>query len=153
ENTCQFHHQRSAGTIVIRRLTEALPVQVGADDVHFVWVRGPDLRAIDLFARPRSGWLRLRIKRTKHRIGLGIEVVVGGRWLRHAAQSRSAHTRSDFPAGNHRGRRCRGSRLRLWRWIGDIFEALDIGATGGPKLSFDPVDRGLISIGALLTIA
>src|ERR1700758_2682022 len=38
ENTCQFHHQRRAGTIIIRRLAEALPVHVGADDVYPVHV-------------------------------------------------------------------------------------------------------------------
>ena len=42
-------------------MTEALAVHVGADDIHFVRMCGADFRAIDLFARPRSRWLRLRI--------------------------------------------------------------------------------------------
>src|SRR5262249_16197508 len=93
------------------------------------------------------------VERTKYGVGLRTKIAVGGCGPRHAAQSRSTHTASDFPAGNQRERRCRGSRLRWRRWIGDIFEALDIGTAGGPKLRFDPAYRGLISIGALLPVA
>jgi len=100
ENTRQLHDQRRTGPIVIRGLAEALPVHVGADDVHFVRVRAADLRAIHLFARSRRRRLRLRVERTKHGIRLRVEIGVDGRGPRHAAQSRAAHASSNFPAGN-----------------------------------------------------
>ena len=79
KNARDLHHERRAGAVVVRSRAEAVAVHVRADDVHLLRMRRADLRAVDLFARPRR--VPLRVDATERRVGLeiGIRVDAGPR--------------------------------------------------------------------------
>jgi len=152
EDAGQLHDQRRTRTIVIRGLAETAPIHVRADDVHFVGARAADFRAIHLFAR--TGSRRLRVEGAKRGIGLGDGIVIGGRRPRHAAQSRTARARTEFPAGDFRTGGRSSALLGLWRrYIVGVPDALGVRAAIALELRFDPVDRCPVSVGALLPVA
>src|SRR6185312_13850047 len=74
EDASQLHDERSAGAVVVRRLTPADAVHVATHDVHLVGMVAAHLGAIDLFAL--TGRARLCIKSPDFCIGLALGILV-----------------------------------------------------------------------------
>ena len=55
ENTSQFEHHRTSGSVVVRCLTPAPAVHVGRDDVHLSGRGRSDLGGVNVFKRPAGG--------------------------------------------------------------------------------------------------
>src|SRR5439155_11154845 len=145
----QLHDQRRPRAVVIDGLAPAYSVHVGADDVHLVGSRRPDLRAIHLFSRAGGAWLGVEL--TKLRIGLRFGSVVHARRHRNAADSRASGAGADFPTGHGNGHAALRSPLRLWRVV-LVLDAPGVTAEA-LQLAFDPVDRCAIAIRPLAPIA
>ena len=83
EACCGQVRAPASGTVVICRFREADPVHVRADDVHLLWTRRPDLRAVHLLAG--TGHRGLRVEFPQFDVRLRHRVVVHSRGLRNAA--------------------------------------------------------------------
>src|SRR4029079_19234302 len=73
EDAGQLHDQGRARAVVVGRLAPAVPVQVGADDVHLLRTGGADLRAVDLLARAVRRGLAVQLAQP----GVGLRFGVG----------------------------------------------------------------------------
>jgi hypothetical protein len=88
-----------------------MTVHVSADDVHFVWVGGANLRAVHLVARAVRG--DLRVQGSKR--GVGLRIQIGGRrWA--VALARPGHAAEPGATNESVGRDLGLSRetIRLW---------------------------------------
>jgi hypothetical protein len=142
EHPGQFHHQRGAGAVVVRRLAPAVAVHMTADDVHLLRMSRPDLGAEHHLAGARRG--RLHVERTQllvrllHRIGVHPgRNLVAARATAADRQPGVAATASASGGG--------------WRIV-DVLHPLGPAAVA-LQLHFDPIDRGAIAIRALTPIA
>src|SRR5258708_15853874 len=113
---------------------------------------GADLRAIDVFARPRTH--RSGVECAQQRIGLCSGIIVRHLRRDQTPQSGATSAFADLATRNC-GSLCRPcAPLRRRRGgIINVSDALDVGATGALQLSLYPIEGGAVAIRALLPIA
>ncbi len=157
EHARQFHHQRRARSIVVRRLAPAQTVHVTAHDVHLVGVLRAHLRAVDLLALTRCRLLSIQL--AKPRVGLPERVAIHTRRRDVAAHPRPAHT-PPFLAhppilGDLLRARALPRPLAAGARTRRVFVRDPLGrrAPVALQLLLDPVHRRTIAIGALLAVA
>src|SRR5439155_14031636 len=146
EDAGELHYERCTGAVVIRRLTPPVPVHVGADDVHLPGMTTADLGAIHLFARARSGGLRVQGAHPAVWLAqrIGVDPGVGA----NAAGAASTHGARGVACRPRRVRRgARRSRLIV------VLQAGDVGTAVALELGLDPVHRGAVSVRALAAVA
>ena len=141
----ELHHQRGAGSVIVRRLSPPMSVHVRADDVHLLGMRRADLGAVHFFAR--AALAGLRIERAQFLIRLTRRVGIDAGCGAQTAQAPPARRR----VGAARDRRP-ARRGRLTRKI-RVVQANRVGAAVALEPRFDPVDRGAIAIRPLPAVA